>query len=99
MHFKRLLFVKIVMLFQDNDLTGALVFAMAFGTALLLAGKIHFNYIYGIGVMGSISMYSLLNLMSVDGCGFFGVVSVLGYCLLPLVGLSTLAVFISLKSW
>ena len=82
---------------QDNDLAGPLVFALAFGTALLLAGKIHFNYIYGIGVLGSLGMYTLLNLMSMHGCGFLGVVSVLGYCLLPLVGLSTFAVFISLK--
>lgn len=82
---------------QDNDLAGPLVFAVAFGTALLFAGKIHFNYIYGIGVMGSLGMYTLLNLMSIHGCGFFGVVSVLGYCLLPLVGLSFVAVFISLK--
>ncbi|XP_063724977.1 protein YIPF5-like [Symsagittifera roscoffensis] len=82
---------------QDNDLAGPLVFALAFGATLLLAGKIHFNYIYGIGVMGSLGMYMLLNLMSVDGCGFLGVVSVLGYCLLPMVGLSSVAVFISLK--
>jgi hypothetical protein len=33
----------------DQDLAGPLVFCLLFGAALLLHGKVHFGYIYGIG--------------------------------------------------
>ena len=41
----------------DADLAGPLVFCLAFGSLLLLSGKIHFNYIYGIGAMGCVANY------------------------------------------
>ncbi|KAH9507854.1 Protein yipf5 [Bulinus truncatus] len=41
---------------QDTDLAGPLVFCMAFGGSLLLAGKIHFGYIYGIGLVGCLAI-------------------------------------------
>ena len=61
------------------------------------AGKVHFGYIYGIGVVGCLAMYSLLNLMSEKRVSVGCTVSVLGYCLLPMVLLSTLAVVLSLQ--
>jgi len=76
----------------DSDLAGPLVFCMAFGATLLLAGKIHFGYIYGLGVVGSLGMYTLLNMMSLTGVNVTCVISVLGYCLLPMVILSTAAI-------
>ena len=67
---------------QDTDLAGPLVFCLAFGGFLLLTGKLHFGYIYGIGLMGCVAMYFLLNLMSMQGVSMRVMVSVLGYCLL-----------------
>jgi len=84
---------------QDTDLAGPLAFCLAFGTLLLLSGKVHFGYIYGIGVLGCLGMYALLNLMSLSGVSIGVVISVLGYCLLPMVALSGLGVGISLQSF
>jgi hypothetical protein len=63
----------------------------------LQAGKVHFGYIYGIGVVGCLAMYALLNLMSMTGVSTGCTISVLGYCLLPMVLLSFLAVIFSLQ--
>lgn len=81
---------------QETDLAGPLVFCMTFGAFLLLSGKVHFGYIYGIGVLGCIALYTLLNLMSESGVSFGCTVSVLGYCLLPMVALSGVSI-LSLK--
>ncbi|XP_055936175.1 protein YIPF5-like [Argiope bruennichi] len=81
---------------QETDFTGPLVFCLCFGGFLLLSGKVHFGYIYGIGVLGCFSMYSLLNLMSESGVSMGCTISVLGYCLLPMVVLSGISV-LSLK--
>jgi len=81
---------------QDTDLAGPLVFCLSFGGLLLLAGKVHFNYIYGIGVLGCVGMYFLLNLMALAGVSIGIVISVLGYCLLPMVGLAGIGVLLPL---
>ena len=60
-------------------------------------GKLQFGYIYGIGVVGCAAMYFLLNMMSLTGVSVGCVISVLGYCLLPMVILSFSAVLLSLK--
>ena len=49
----------------DADMAGPLVFCFAFMASLLLGGKVAFGYIYGLGLMGCLGMYLLLNLMSV----------------------------------
>ncbi|KXJ22429.1 protein YIPF5 [Exaiptasia diaphana] len=83
---------------DDTDLAGPLVFCLAFGGFLLLSGKVHgFGYIYGVGVLGCLSLYSILNLMSMTGVTFGCVISVLGYCLLPMVLLSSISILISLQ--
>ena len=82
---------------QDTDLAGPLVFCFIFGGTLLMAGKVHFGYIYGIGVVGCIAMYSLLNLMSMTGVSASCIVSVLGYCLLPMCLLSIFGIVLSLQ--
>lgn len=81
----------------DSDLAGPLAFCLAFGSLLLLVGKIHFNYIYGIGAMGCLAMYSLLSMMSMEPVHFTVIVSVLGYCILPIVMLSALSIIVSLQ--
>lgn len=82
---------------DDTDLAGPLLFCFVFGMLLLLAGKSQFGYVYGVGLMGVISIYFLLNLMSEGGIDASRVTSVLGYCLLPLCLLSALNVFVRLK--
>jgi hypothetical protein len=75
---------------DDVDLAGPLVFCLAFACSLLLLGKIHFGYVYGIVALGTVGMYGLLNMMTSPDkpCSGLFVTSVLGYCLLPMVILS-----------
>ncbi|KAL5963953.1 Protein YIPF5 [Taenia solium] len=82
---------------EDTDLAGPLVFCLIFGGTLLLAGKVHFNYIYGIGLLGCLGMYTLLSLMAPQGVAPTCVVSVLGYCMLPMCVLSTVSIAFSLN--
>ncbi|GAM84095.1 hypothetical protein ANO11243_020870 [Dothideomycetidae sp. 11243] len=49
---------------DDSDLAGPILFFVAFGTFLLLSGKLHFGYIYGLAALGSISLHWILSLMS-----------------------------------
>lgn len=83
---------------HDTDLAGPLVFCIAYGFSLLLLGKIQFGYVYGITVLGCLSMYSLLNLMSDNGVSAICISSTLGYCLLPMVILSFMSNLIALKT-
>ncbi|KAG8506990.1 Protein YIPF5, partial [Galemys pyrenaicus] len=76
---------------NETDLAGPMVFCLAFGATLLLAGKIQFGYVYGISAIGCLGMFCLLNLMSMTGVSFGCVASVLGYCLLPMILLSSFA--------
>ncbi|XP_067026227.1 protein YIPF5-like [Acropora muricata] len=82
---------------DETDLTGPLLFCLAFAGSLLLHGKVHFGYIYGFSVLGCLSMYIVLNLMSMTGVSVGCVISVLGYCLLPMVALSVVSLFMSLQ--
>ena len=43
------------------------------------------------------SIYTLLNLMSDKGIDIYRVVSVLGYCLLPMVGVGAVSVVVTLE--
>jgi len=83
---------------NETDLAGPLVFVIALASLLLLSGKMHFGYIYGISIFAVLMMWGLLTLMSPQtgpssGC----VASILGYCLLPICILSAFAVVFSLK--
>lgn len=82
---------------QDTDLAGPLVFCLVFGSFLLLTGKLQFGAIYGVGLLGCLALHGLLNAMSANGVGLGVVISVLGYCLLPIVGLAGLNVLLSLQ--
>jgi len=84
---------------QDTDFAGPLVFCLGFGGFLLLSGKVHFSYIYGFGVLGCLLVWALLSLMSTQGVTFGTVVTVLGYCLLPMVMLSGVNVVFSLQGY
>ncbi|XP_018419987.1 PREDICTED: protein YIPF7 [Nanorana parkeri] len=82
---------------NETDLTGPLMFSFALGSALLLAGKIHFGYMYTMSIFGCLGIHALLNLMSITGVSHGCVASVLGYCLLPMVILSCFAIIFSLQ--
>ena len=84
-------------LMDDPDLSGPLMFCLGFGSLLLLSGKIHFGYIYGVALIGALAMYALLNLMSVSGVSVSVTVSVLGYCMLPMCVLAGVAALLSLQ--
>merc|ERR1711871_949958 len=73
---------------DDQDLCGPIIFAMALGAALLLRGKLHFGYIYGLGVIGCIGIWFVLNLLSQNGLSLCHAISILGYSLLPMVGMA-----------
>jgi len=85
------------LILQDADIVGPVIFCILFGFILLLSGKIHFGYIYGIGVIGCLAIFFLLNMMSVAGVSLGITVSVLGYCLLPMVGLAGVNLLLSLQ--
>ncbi|XP_078534370.1 protein YIPF7 [Lissotriton helveticus] len=82
---------------NETDLTGPMFFCLALGATLLLAGKVHFGYVYGMSTFGCLGIHTLLNLMSLTNVSIGCVASVLGYCLLPMVVLSSCAVFFSLQ--
>ncbi|XP_056658555.1 protein YIPF7 [Monodelphis domestica] len=82
---------------NETDLTGPILFCIALGATLLLAGKVQFGYVYGMSAIGCLGIHALLNLMSTSGVSYGCVASVLGYCLLPMVILSSCAIFFSLQ--
>lgn len=83
----------------DSDLAGPILFVLLFGTLLLLAGKVQFGYIYGVGLFGTISLHYLFKYMSNDvQLDLVRSASVIGYCLLPLVLISVIGVVISLDN-
>ncbi|ANQ09804.1 Uncharacterized protein PCOAH_00043860 [Plasmodium coatneyi] len=86
-------------LFENSDLSGPLIIVLALGFILLLAGKASFSYIYLIGIVSSLSIYLLLNMMSQSlTLDLYRTISMLGYALLPLVILSFISIIINLRS-
>ncbi|KAF7428617.1 hypothetical protein PC9H_007844 [Pleurotus ostreatus] len=81
---------------DDADLAGPLLFLFCFGASLLLSGKLQFGYIYGVALLGCAGIYALLNSMSESGIDAYRVASVLGYCLLPMVGVGAVSVMATL---
>ena len=84
---------------EDSDMAGPLLIFLLFAFSSVLQYKINFGYIYGISVFGSILVFLLLNLMSKNnGILLYNTISVLGYCLIPIVLLSFIAVFMDMKN-
>lgn len=90
-------------LLDDNDLAGPLIICLALGTVLLLTGKVHFGYIYGVGSLGCLSIYILLNLIHHNQVELQRTASILGYGLLPMVLLgiakSLLPLVVHSRTW
>ncbi|MCJ1256532.1 hypothetical protein MMC24_004353 [Lignoscripta atroalba] len=49
---------------SDADLAGPILFFLLFGFFLLFSGKVHFGYIYGLALVGSLSLHTIFSLMS-----------------------------------
>ena len=49
---------------SDADLAGPALFFLLFGFFLLFSGKVHFGYIYGLALVGSLSLHTIFSLMS-----------------------------------
>lgn len=82
----------------EPDLAGPVAFLLAFGCLLLLSGKIQFGYIYGLGTIGCLVIHFVVHLICSRNISFMCTVSVLGYCLLPMVLLSGLSILIDLRT-
>ena len=94
---------------QDADLAGPVLFFMAFGLCLLAAGRVHFGYIYGVALFGTVSLHWLARLMCREVPGspnapgsppvhFFTTSSILGYSFLPLCFLTAAGTVVSLDN-
>ncbi len=71
-------------LMEDADMAGPIVFGILLALELLLAGRIQFAYIYGLGLFGCLATTLIINLMSPNNAiSIWTVVSILGYSLLP----------------
>jgi hypothetical protein len=79
---------------DDIDLAGPLLICLLLGFVLLLQAKVHFGYIYGVGTLGCVGIYLLLNLMTEKGVDLYKTVCILGYCLLPMVLLAVISTIV-----
>mmetsp|Transcript_45024 Transcript_45024/g.70590 ORF Transcript_45024/g.70590 Transcript_45024/m.70590 type:complete len:148 (-) Transcript_45024:110-553(-) len=79
----------------DSDMAGPLLIALMLGAAMLLRGKVHFGYIYGVFMIGCFTLWMVMTLMSEKGIDIWQTASILGYCLLPMVLLAFFSIFFS----
>eukprot|EP00906_Rhabdomonas_costata_P036044 RCo050598 len=68
---------------HDSDLAGPLLIAVFLGLLLLTTGRVHFGYIFGMGMGGCVLLYALLNVMTERAVDLQYTVSTMGYCLFP----------------
>ncbi|KAI3470603.1 hypothetical protein Pfo_027266 [Paulownia fortunei] len=83
-------------LHEDADLSGPFLFLMAFGLFQLLAGKLHFGIILGWVTMASMFLYVVFNMLAGKNgnLDMYKCLSLIGYCMLPIVMLSALSLFV-----
>lgn len=83
-------------LHEDADLSGPFLFLLAFGLFQLLAGKIHFGIILGWVVMASLFLYVVFNMLAGrnGNLDLYKCLSLIGYCMLPIVFSSAVALFL-----
>ncbi|KCV70897.1 hypothetical protein H696_01844 [Fonticula alba] len=82
---------------DGDDLAGPLLFCLLLGAFLLFSGKVHFSYIYGVAVVGCLGLCMLFNLMGTISVSVSKTASILGYGLLPMVGLSFITALVTLQ--
>ncbi len=65
----------------------------------MLSGKMHFGDIYAIFVIGNFLIFILFNFMSQSEIiSLYTIMSVLGYCLLPMLVLGFLSILLALNN-
>ncbi|GLT89970.1 hypothetical protein SLE2022_079250 [Rubroshorea leprosula] len=81
---------------QDSDLSGPIFLYLSLCLFQLLAGKIQFGVILGWIVVSSIFLYVVFNMLAGrnGNLDLHTCTSVVGYCMLPLVVLSSLSLFL-----
>lgn len=86
-------------LMTDGDLAGPFIFCFLLGMSLLvLNGRVHFGFIYGLGLLGWACIWFILNAMSESSqIPTIRCASILGYCILPMVLLSLTSIILPLK--
>lgn len=83
---------------EEYDLMGPVILCFLLPTILLLSAKAYFSHVIGFGVLCSLFMYCLLNVMSHQSVSATTVVSILGYGLLPQILLAIIGVLMPLYS-
>ncbi|KAF6165969.1 hypothetical protein GIB67_012866 [Kingdonia uniflora] len=83
-------------LHEDADLSGPFLFIVAFGLFQLLAGKFHFGIILGWVIVAAMFLYVVFNMLAGrnGNLDLYRCVSILGYCMLPMVILSAMSLFL-----
>nr|KYP39873.1 Protein YIPF7 [Cajanus cajan] len=83
-------------LHDDADLSGPVLLLMSFGLFQLLAGKIHFGIILGWVTVSALFLYVVFNMLAGRNgtLDLYRCVSLIGYCMLPMVTLSALSLFL-----
>ncbi|XP_061337342.1 uncharacterized protein LOC133284357 [Gastrolobium bilobum] len=83
-------------LHEEADLSGPVLLVMAFGLFQLLAGKIHFGIILGWVTVSALFVYVVFNMLAGRNgtLDLYRCVSLIGYCMLPMVMLSALSLFL-----
>ncbi|XP_052198641.1 uncharacterized protein LOC127805868 [Diospyros lotus] len=83
-------------LHEDADLSGPFLFLLAFGLFQLLAGKLHFGIILGWVTMAALFLYVVFNMLAGrnGNLDLYRCLSLVGYCMLPMVILSAIALFL-----
>lgn len=88
-------------LHEDADLSGPFLFLMGFGLFQLLAGKLHFGIILGWVTVAAFFLYTVFNMLAGrnGNLDLYRCVSLLGYCMLPIVIFSAVALFLPQKGF
>ncbi|OVA03576.1 Yip1 domain [Macleaya cordata] len=83
-------------LHEDSDLSGPFLFLMAFGLFQLLAGKLHFGILLGWVTVAALFLYVVFNMLAGrnGNLDLYRCLSLLGYCMFPMVILSAFSLFI-----
>lgn len=84
---------------DEADMSGPILFYMLLGFLLLLRFKVQFGTIYGLGIVGTVSIYVVINLMSSQPIDLYSSTSIVGYALLPMVFLAAFSLLGPLLSF
>ena len=84
---------------EDSDMSGPFIIFIFFALSLVLQKKAHFGYIYGTTLFGGFIISTLMNLISKkESILLYNTISVLGYCMIPVVATSFIGLIIELKA-